>query len=189
MLVAQNSLGPVCPVPLTVRGSWEFVFAADANPTNCCCMQSSAAQRCNEIPALANASSLAAWTDLGPKGVMCIVPSAIIPVGSVLWHQIWPLGMHNEPNAFLLATTLVMVRRRCDAPATQNHHPRRSTSGRRAASRSSACPWTRISSRRTTRPRAATSSASSRTRPRTRPSSARRVLRVKHLHVAFCRLR
>ena len=24
MLVAQNSLGPVCPVPLTVRGTWNF---------------------------------------------------------------------------------------------------------------------------------------------------------------------
>ena len=99
-----------CPNFVLVRtGGWEFVFAADGNPTNCCCMQSSAAQRCNEIPALANASSLAAWTDMGPKGVMCIVPSAVIPVGGVLWHQIWPLGMHDEPNAFLLATTLVMV--------------------------------------------------------------------------------
>ena len=68
-----------CPNFVLVRtGGWEFVFAADANPTNCCCMQSSAAQRCNEIPALANASSLAAWTDLGPKGLMCIVPSAVI---------------------------------------------------------------------------------------------------------------
>ena len=56
-----------CPNFILVRtGGWEFVFAADANPTNCCCMQSSAAQRCNEIPALANASSRAAWTDLGP---------------------------------------------------------------------------------------------------------------------------
>ena len=56
-----------CPNFVLVRtGGWEFVFAADGNPTNCCCMQSSAAQRCNEIPALANASSLAAWTDLGP---------------------------------------------------------------------------------------------------------------------------
>ena len=112
-----------CPNFILVRtGGWEFVFAADANPTNCCCMQSSAAQRCNEIPALANAPSLAAWTDMGPKGLMCIVPSAVIPVGGVLWHQIWPLGMHNEPNAFLLATTLVMVsvpaRRQCNTSAT-----------------------------------------------------------------------
>ena len=57
-----------CPNFILVRtGGWEFVFAADANPTNCCCMQSSAAQRCNEIPALANASSLAAWTDMRLK--------------------------------------------------------------------------------------------------------------------------
>ena len=112
-----------CPNFILVRtGGWEFVFAADANPTNCCCMQSSVAQRCNEIPALANASSLAAWTDMGPKGLMCIVPSAVIPVGGVLWHQLWPLGMHNEPNAFLLATTHVMVsvpaHRQCNTSAT-----------------------------------------------------------------------
>ena len=99
-----------CPNFILVHsGGYEFIYAGDGNPMNCCCMQSSAAQRCNEIPALANASSLAAWTDMGPKGLMCIVPSAVIPVGGVLWHQIWPLGMHNEPNAFLLATTLVMV--------------------------------------------------------------------------------
>ena len=60
-----------CPNFILVRtGGWEFVFAADANPTNCCCMQSSVAQRCNEIPALANASSLAAWTDMGPIASM-----------------------------------------------------------------------------------------------------------------------
>jgi len=112
-----------CPNFILVHsGGYEFIYAGDGNPTNCCCIQSSAAQRCNEIPALANASSPAAWTDLGPKGVMCIVPSAIIPVGSVLWHQIWPLGMHNEPNAFLLATTHVMVsvpaHRQCNTSAT-----------------------------------------------------------------------
>ena len=28
MLVAQNSLGPVCPVPLTVRGNWSAPAAS-----------------------------------------------------------------------------------------------------------------------------------------------------------------
>jgi len=44
-----------CPNFILVHsGGYEFIYAGDGNPTNCCCIQSSAAQRCNEIPALAN---------------------------------------------------------------------------------------------------------------------------------------
>ena len=44
-----------CPNFILVHsGGYEFIYAGDGNPMNCCCIQSSATQRCNEIPALAS---------------------------------------------------------------------------------------------------------------------------------------
>ena len=70
-----------CPNLILVHsGGYEFIYAGDGNPMNCCCMQSSVMQRGNDFSPLANASSLAAWTDLGRRGLRGSLPEAQVAI-------------------------------------------------------------------------------------------------------------